>query len=132
MPTCKGDACKPGTAPEAEVQYAITGWYLQAILHMLQVYGQNRDLKLHDVIEVTGVFSCNPELAAPHFDIMSLFERADLTANHPPTSLVNTQCLQCSLCLVLHPSCLSNVATKHSKAQCGLLSLVGTYSCAQS
>ena len=55
----------------------------------LQVYSLDIDLRLHDVIEVIGVYDCAPDLAALHFRSMTLDESHELNACHPPTSQVS-------------------------------------------
>ena len=57
-----------------------------------QVYHPHPELKLHDVVEVFGVLSLDPELASLHLDAMNLDAvkpSAEFLANHPPSSLVS-------------------------------------------
>lgn len=58
------------------------------------MYDPEIDLRLHDVIEVIGIYECAPELALLHFDAMSIYESANWLATHPPSSLV-TNIIRC-------------------------------------
>ncbi len=73
--------------------------------HALQLYAEDIELRLHDMVEVVGVYQYVPEVVALEFGGMTLDEAEQLTAQPPTFQPVPCLVSKTTLAVIMQAYC---------------------------